>query len=141
MPKFQPPSYSVSNVVLFLKKYTKYPNEKFQKCFVKLINTFFYTFFKDGNEYPEYSEYAEYPEYPDYCTTIRGPRPDKPCVFPFNFNGIEKTTCIKGRLRPDPWCSTNVDDSNNYIPGEWGYCGESCPNSGRYQVEHLTFIT
>ena len=70
----------------------------------------------DGEkDYPEYPEYGEYPEYPDLCTTIRGPRPDLPCVFPFKFNGVEKNTCIKGRLRPYPWCATKVDDSGNYI--------------------------
>ena len=76
----------------------------------------------DDEKYPEY----EYPEYPEYgtCTTIRGPRPNKPCVFPFTFNGERKSTCIKGRRRPEPWCSTKVDNGNNYIRGEWGYCGD-----------------
>ena len=76
----------------------------------------------DDEKYPEY----EYPEYPEYgtCTTIRGPRPNKPCVFPFTFNGERRSTCIKGRLRPEPWCSTKVDNGNNYIRGEWGYCGD-----------------
>ena len=71
------------------------------------------------------SEYQEYPDYSEYvCTTIRGPRPNKPCVFPFTFNGERKSTCIKGRRRPEPWCSTKVDNGNNYIRGEWGYCGD-----------------
>merc|ERR1719411_1279512 len=29
--------------------------------------------------------------------------------------GVEKNTCTKGRLRPDPWCATKVDDSGSYI--------------------------
>ena len=89
----------------------------------------------DEKNYPEYQEYPEYPEYPEYetaCTTIRGPRSDKPCVFPFVFNGESKTTCIKGRLRPEPWCATKVNDANEYIRGEWGICGDSCFNFGMY---------
>ena len=95
-------------------------------------------YFKDGNEYdenPDYAEYPDYQEYPEYediCTTIRGPRPDKPCVFPFIFNGESKTNCIKGQLRPEPWCATKVNDDNEYIRGEWGICGESCFNLGMY---------
>ena len=81
-------------------------------------------------EYPEYPEYSEYPEYDTVCTTVRGPRPNKPCKFPFIFNGEIKNTCIKGQLRPEPWCSTKVDVLEHYIRGEWGYCGESCSNSG-----------
>ena len=97
----------------------------FQISFLKTDN-------KNSAEYEEYPEYPD-PEYPEYdagCTTIRGPRPDEPCAFPFIFNGENKTTCIKGRLRPELWCSTKVDDDNNYIRGEWGFCGESCFNSG-----------
>ena len=48
----------------------------------------------------------------------------------FIFNGEIKNTCIKGQLRPEPWCSTKVDVLEHYIRGEWGYCGESCSNSG-----------
>ena len=90
---------------------------------------------KKSPEYEEYPEYTEYPEYDVGCTTIRGPRPDKPCVFPFIFNGENKATCIKGHLRPEPWCATKVDGANNYIRGEWGFCGESCLDLGKYQFD------
>merc|ERR1712110_238583 len=88
---------------------------------------------------PEYEEYAEYPEFPEniddiVCRTIGGPRPDNPCVFPFIFQGENRTECIEGRLRPKPWCATKVDESNNYIPQEWGICGESCSKSGNLEA-------
>ena len=112
-----------------------YKNLKFPEIFSRTEDSEVLQFIRDimngDNDYPEYLEYGEYPEYPDICTTIRGPRTNVPCVFPFNFNGIEKTTCIMGRLRTDPWCATKVDVSNNYLKGEWGYCSQSCPNSGR----------
>ena len=96
--------------------------------------SFNYNFFYIGwADYQENPEYPEYPEYDAACTTIRGPRPDKPCVFPFILNGETKTSCIKGRLRPEPWCATKVDDANGYIRGEWGICGESCNDLGLYQ--------
>ena len=95
-----------------------------------MFSFFFKTDDKNSPEYQEYPEYTDYPEYDTVCTTIRGPKPDKPCIFPFIFNGENETTCVKGRLRPEPWCSTKVDDSNNYIRGEWGFCGESCLNLG-----------
>merc|ERR1712110_1206763 len=68
------------------------------------------------------------------CRTIGGPRPDNPCVFPFIFQGENRTECIEGRLRPKPWCATKVDESNNYIPQEWGICGESCSKSGNLEA-------
>ena len=86
------------------------------KCF---LITVLETYEKNSSEYQEYPDYSEY-----VCTTIRGPRPDKKCKFPFIFNGEKRFTCIKGRLRPEPWCSTKVDNGNNYIRGEWGYCGD-----------------
>ena len=90
---------------------------------------------KNSTDFVKYPEYPDYPEYGDTtCTTIRGPRPDKSCVFPFIFTGERRSTCIKGRLRPEPWCSTKVDNGNNYIRGEWGYCGDSCLDLGRNMI-------
>ena len=71
------------------------------------------SFYIGWAEYQENPEYPEYPEYDAACTTIRGPRPDKPCVFPFIFNGKTQTTCIKGRLRPEPWCATKVNNATS----------------------------
>ena len=90
---------------------------------------------KNSTDFVKYPEYPDYPEYGDTtCTTIRGPRPDKSCVFPFIFNGERRSTCIKGRLRPEPWCSTKVDDGNNYIRREWGYCANSCRDLGKNMI-------
>merc|ERR1712087_5728 len=95
----------------------------------------------DANEenYPEYPEYPEYAENEAICSTIRGPRPDKPCVFPFIFNGETKTTCIKGHLRPEPWCATKVNNANEYIRGEWGICNNSCFNSDKVDCSWSTW--
>ena len=27
------------------------------------------------------------------------------------------------------WCPTQVDESGNYIIGQWAYCSDNCPDS------------
>ena len=68
----------------------------------------------------------EYYEY-DFasCMTIGGPQPNKPCVFPFNFNGRIVNSCIIGK-RPNSWCSIK----KNYERGEWGFCNLDCLKLG-----------
>ena len=64
------------------------------------------------------------------CTTISGPRPFAPCIFPFSYNGIIHWGCPKD---PDDsrkrWCSTLVDNSGQHVSGQnqWGHCSITCP--------------
>ena len=85
-----------------------------------------------------------------------GKQPNKPCVFPFTYNGHKYKECLSKRGE-DPWCSTLVDYSGAFdggrVPffcqiakhsmfakyqrilylsgkhqkGNWGDCGSGCP--------------
>ena len=62
-----------------------------------------------------------------------GPSQNKPCVFPFKFQGKLRYGCITD-ADPDGryWCSTRTDDDLNHITGQgfWGYCrSRNCPKS------------
>ena len=52
------------------------------------------------------------------CATLGGPAPHSGCVFPFMFSGAMFTSCTT-RRRGRPWCSTQVDESLNFIPGAY----------------------
>jgi len=59
------------------------------------------------------------------CATESGPEPNKPCVFPFNLNGITYSECTS--VHHDKlWCSVEVDSNQNYIDGKWGNCKTPC---------------
>ena len=59
--------------------------------------------------------------------TDDGPESNKLCIFPFTFKGRIYNTCITGKRRQRPWCSTK----ENYEKGKWGFCGEKCPAQGK----------
>ena len=66
------------------------------------------------------------------CTTVGGASPNKPCIFPFRFNGALHTSCIWDMAHlteHKAWCSTLVDDSGHHVGGQgkWGNCGPGCP--------------
>ena len=61
------------------------------------------------------------------CLTISGEDRNKTCIFPFAYHGIKFSTCTKMENGDVDWCSTQVDDRGNYIPGKWGNCGSNCP--------------
>ena len=64
------------------------------------------------------------------CVTISGADPNKTCIFPFKFDGIKYSTCIRIEgFNNDPFCSTMVDDAGIHISGQgkWGNCGQNCP--------------
>ena len=64
------------------------------------------------------------------CTTVGGPDPNKPCVFPFKHNGTTFITCALSPNDDRPhWCSTHVDEAGEHIAGKgnWGHCGSDCP--------------
>ena len=58
--------------------------------------------------------------------------PNLKCIFPFFYNGKNKTTCTwdsSELTNKKPWCSTLVDETGNHVggQGEWGNCGPGCP--------------
>ena len=63
------------------------------------------------------------------CSTVRGPTPNVPCVFPFIFRGIVYNNCSwAGDSTGGAWCSTLVSDSGHHVSGRhWGNCGPNCP--------------
>lgn len=71
--------------------------------------------------------------------TVSGPKPDKPCIFPFKYDGKIFKTCTYYDYdvgEDQAWCATKVDSSGNYIYGDtrqqenWGNCGPKCPIPG-----------
>ena len=78
-------------------------------------------------------EYYDIYDYDDQitdqiCRTTSGSHKNQECQFPFIFRGTEYNTCITGSKRPQPWCPTELDSSQTYIRGKWGYCDTSkCP--------------
>ena len=72
------------------------------------------------------------------CYTNGGPDSNKPCVFPFIYNGIEYTACTTVENDGIAWCSTEVDVINgNYVGGKWGNCGPGCSGG---KVVHMYII-
>ena len=63
------------------------------------------------------------------CTTVGGPDPNKPCVFPFKHKGNTFITCALAPNDDKHWCSTLVDEAGEHIAanGNWGHCGLDCP--------------
>ena len=63
------------------------------------------------------------------CTTVSGPDPNKPCVFPFKHRGNTFITCALADNDDKHWCSTLVDEAGEHIAGKgnWGHCGSDCP--------------
>ena len=64
------------------------------------------------------------------CTTVTGPDENKPCIFPFQYEGVTYNTCTGiSSVEKIPWCSTLVDDAGNHVSGQgkYGNCGPECP--------------
>ena len=58
-------------------------------------------------------------------TTDEGPVSGQCCQFPFLYQGESHHSCVEvedGRA----WCSTKLGTEGEYLPGQWGYCGEDC---------------
>jgi len=61
------------------------------------------------------------------CTTSGGPKPEQPCVFPFNYNEVTYNSCTtEGNILGQAWCSTMVDDNGDTVSGNWGDCPDTC---------------
>ena len=70
------------------------------------------------------------------CYTVN----QKPCVFPFRFNGESYHRCTLDQA-DEPgaaWCSTLVDENGNHVSGggHYGNCGPNCPLPGRTILSH-----
>ena len=81
------------------------------------------------------------------CPTFGDMNSDRPCTFPFKFEGKTFSKCTwHGAERTEtdsndadllkpffnetvslPWCSTKVDSEGNHIKGEFGLCADECP--------------
>ena len=59
------------------------------------------------------------------CTTSAGPRPGRPCIFPFRHLGIVYTSCTSSG-KEAPWCSTSTTTAGTHIFGEYGFCPSDC---------------
>ena len=53
------------------------------------------------------------------------PNPETPCHFPFTYEGITYFECTEKKW-DQLWCSTEVDNSGNFVSGKWGNCGNGC---------------
>ena len=53
------------------------------------------------------------------CLTATGLTPDKPCIFPFIYNGVTYNHCIWGEHEAnfdgDHWCSTKVNETGTFL--------------------------
>ena len=47
------------------------------------------------------------------------------CVFPFIYKGTKYFDCTYIDSL-DPWCSTHVNDDNQFIESFWGFCDWRC---------------
>ena len=66
------------------------------------------------------------------CITSGGASANKPCIFPFRFNGAVYSECTWDQAHlteHKAWCSTLVDDTGHHVGGQgkWGNCGPGCP--------------
>ena len=69
--------------------------------------------------------------------TVSGPRPNKPCVFPFEFAHMIYDYCTDEKDPGNFWCSTKVDKDGKHIGGanEWGYCEKDCDGKKPSKVQ------
>ena len=51
------------------------------------------------------------------------PDHNKPCVFPFEYNGKVYTSCTQDSFEPHFWCGTQYNVTNG---AGWGLCSDSC---------------
>jgi len=63
------------------------------------------------------------------CTTIGGPKANKPCVFPFRHGGVTYSSCTKATI-DQLWCSTETRSDGSHIIGQYGLCSPTCKGTG-----------
>ena len=48
---------------------------------------------------------------------------EKPCIFPFKYDGLSYASCtIKDSENGEPWCATGIDDEGYVVDDDWGEC-------------------
>jgi len=64
------------------------------------------------------------------CTTVGGPSPNLPCIFPFKHNGVTYNSCTTATLGKS-WCSTETytDGRHKQGQGKYGLCSSTCPGA------------
>ena len=62
----------------------------------------------------------------DGCKTIGGHEPDKPCIFPFDHNGVKYQGCASIENNGKYWCPTAADENDARVSGKWGNCNSNC---------------
>ena len=71
------------------------------------------TFIEDSERMEMFLNSVDMPK--TECTTVGGPDPKKPCVFPFKHKGNTFITCAQGPPNDDKhWCSTLVDEAGEF---------------------------
>ena len=62
------------------------------------------------------------------CTTVGDETSNKSCIFPFIAYGITFNSCTLSWSEDNvkAWCATEVDGSDELIPGKWEYCEPAC---------------
>ena len=62
------------------------------------------------------------------CTTVGGPSPNLPCIFPFKHNGVTYNSCTTATLGKS-WCSTETHEDGRHKQGQgkYGLCSPTCP--------------
>jgi len=89
-----------------------------------------------GNQWVEDS--LPQPAVREECLTVSGVDIGKTCQFPFIYHGKTYHGCTYNFGVDKPWCSTETEESGNYIPGRWGYCSENCPAHTNHINECIT---
>jgi len=67
------------------------------------------------------------------CKTFSGPKPNKPCVFPFDYKGFTHFDCITVE-HDQLWFSTEVHANGGHVDGNWGNCGDECFSGDNLQL-------
>lgn len=66
------------------------------------------------------------------CVTVDGNDVGVPCVFPFVASEEVNYGCRSESTGGRTWCSTKVDEGNNYVHPHSGTCSEGCPRHEQY---------
>ena len=64
--------------------------------------------------------------------------PNKPCVFPFDYNGVTHTKCTTGGANGVFWCATEGYTGTRWDT-RWGTCEERCPKEDTCNL-HIIYI-
>ena len=114
---------------------------RMHKIFIEII----YHFISDVIDYDDF----------EACKTVSGPDANKPCIFPFGYNGVTYNKCIVTNVREaklltelglwtaydfswskfqTPWCASKVDDQGRLVRGNntnlsrhITACSQDCP--------------